>query len=449
LAGAKVGTLEASPHDGEGAYVAVDRHRLDDFRPYIYRTHDGGASWRLVVEGIAPTHTVNVVREDPVRPGLLFAGTERGVYVSFDDGDRWQPLQLGLPVTSVRDIEIKGIDLIVATHGRGFWILDDISPLRQLPLATAPAPAHLFAPAPAIRIRPEGFTGTPFPPEEPKAENPRFGAYLDYYLATGSSSPVVLTVRDAAGELVRRYSSDDRPAPIDPARLRSTPEWVSVPSTLETGAGMHRFVWSLRYPATPAVAKGDPFEDGVWAPPGRYRVELEVGGVRYEQPLEVVPDPRVDLPAEAYAAQFELAREISVEIDRVAAARSALGSLQRALTRARREAPPRVAPLLGAFQEEVTEVSGVVPSDNPGNSWWLPARSLTSLRALASALSSLESAVDDADAAPSPDARSGFAALRPRIEAGLAAWESLRTERLSRLNRALRRHGVPELSAGG
>jgi len=441
----KVADIEASPHDPETAYLAVDRHRLDDFRPYVYRTHDGGSTWKLVADGIAPRHAVNVVREDPVRKGLLFAGTERGVYVSFDDGDRWQPLQLELPVTSVRDLQVKGVDLVIATHGRGFWILDDISPLRQMPASIGEAKAHLFAPAPAVRVRRHGFTGTPFPPEEPKAANPPSGAYLDYWLARDAQAPVVLTVRDAAGEVVRRYSSDDRPDPIDPARLRSSADWVVVPSTLATGAGMHRFVWPLRYPATPSVADGDPFDDGVWAPPGAYTVELEVDGERHERPLEIVPDPRVKLAPEAYAAQFALAREIAAERERVAAATLAARDLQKSLSRARKDVPPRAARLLDELQEELTTVTGVVPSTNPGNSWWLVPSSLTSLRALGSDLSGLESAVDGADAAPSPDARAGFAALRTRIDEGLAAWKRLDEERLPALNRRLKRLGAPQL----
>jgi photosystem II stability/assembly factor-like uncharacterized protein len=441
----KVGGLEASPHDAETAYVAVDRHRLDDFAPHLYRTRDGGAHWQPIVEGIAARHFVNAIREDSVRRGLLFAGTERGVYVSFDDGDRWQPLQLNLPVTSVRDLEIKGNDLVIATHGRGFWILDDITPLRQVGPETLSSPAHLFAPATALRVRPEEFTGTPLPQEEPAAKNPPFGAYFDYYLAAPPSSPIVLTVRDAAGAVIRRYSSADRAPAIDPAVLRSAPEWVEAPVTLVTKPGMHRFVWPLRYGAPAALAQGSPFADGVWAPPGRYTVELEVDGRRLAQPLEVASDPRIHLPASAYAEQFELARRIEALAAKVAAASDAAGTLQKALVARRAAAPEKAARRLDAFQRELVAVTGIQPAENPSNAWWKSPSSLTSLRALGSRLDALASAVDGADAAPSPDARQGYSQTEKLVAQGLAEWERLRTGTLLRLDRDLKRAGQPPI----
>jgi len=441
----KVGIVEASPHDAETAYLAVDRHRLDDFRPYVYRTRDGGSTWELVVAGIASTHCVNVVREDPARRGLLYAGTERGVYVSFDDGARWRPLQMNLPATSVRDLEVKGDDLVAATHGRGFWILDDLSPLRQFTPEVAGAGAWLFAPARALRVRPEGFTGTPLPKEEPAAPNPPVGAVIDYLLSSAPSAPVVLSIFDARGELVRRYRSDERRAPVDPSRLHSAPEWVKTPQPPDAGPGLHRFVWPLRYPAAPPLAGGDPFVDGVWAPPGRYRIELEVDGVRLAQPLELAPDPRVDLPAAAYAEQFALARRIEAERARVSAAASDARDLQSALSERRGRAVGRLAAELATFQDRLTTVTGVVPAANPSNSWWLPPRSLTSLRALAGALDGLAGAVDGADAAPSPDARAGFESALLRVEEGLAAWERLRAAEVPALDRKLRRAGLAPL----
>ena len=438
----KVGVIEASPHDAESAYLAVDRHRLDDFRPYVYRTHDGGAHWQLVVAGIAPSHCVNVVREDPRRRGLLYAGTERGVYVSFDDGERWRPLQTNLPATSVRDLEVKGDDLVAATHGRGFWILDDLSPLRQAAPEVESAPAWLFAPARALRVRPEGFTGTPLPKDEPAAANPQAGAVIDYRLNRTPAAPVALSIYDGAGALVRRYTSDLAPPAIDPARLRSAPEWVRPPVALAATPGLHRFVWPLRLPAPPALADGDPFADGVWAPPGRYRVVLEVDGVRWSQPLELAPDPRVDLDPAAYAEQFALARRIEAERARVAAAAEAAREVQKALVARRAAATGRLRAELDAFQERLTAVTGQVPTANPSNGWWLPPRSLDSLRALASSLDDLLAAVDGADAAPSPDARAGFERALPRVATGLAAWQRLRAVELAALDRRLRRAGL-------
>jgi len=444
----KIATVETSPHDPESAYLAVDRHRLDDFSPYVYRTHDGGAHWQLVVRGIADRHTVNVVREDPVRPGLLFAGTERGVYVSFDDGDSWQPLQLDLPVTSVRDLEVKGRDLVIATHGRGFWILDDISRLRQLGPGEPLDGVRLFDPSPAVRLRPAGFTGTPLPKEEPAAANPPLGAIIDYVLPRAPSGPVVLTIRDADGGLVRRYSSDDRPPELDPATLRSTPEWVNRPVTLSAAEGGHRFVWPLHEPAAPALAEGDPFADGVWSPPGRYTVELEVDGVRLTRSFDVLPDPRVGLPAGAYAEQHALASAIERARARVADATDATEKLQAEVSARRDQAPPAAVALLDAFLTRIGELTGVEPREGGARAWWLPPRSADNLSALAARLRTLQYAVDGADAAPSPDARSGFEEVELSVSARLGDWERLRTEDLATLDRELDALGQPPLSPG-
>ncbi len=339
----KVGILDASHFDAESAYAAVDRHRLDDFKPYIYRTHDGGQHWVLIVTGIPAGTFVNAVREDSVRKGLLWAGTEKGVYVSFDDGDHWQPLQANLPVTSVRDLEVHGEDLVIATHGRAFWVLDDVTPLRQLEPHVASAAAWLFAPAPAVRMRPAGFTGTPMPKDEAAAANRPAGAMIDYVLKTAAKQPVVLEIRDDRGELVQRYSSADAAPKPDLAKLAIAPQWVPAPAQLSTAAGHHRFVWPLRYSAqmpvdtSTAPSRG---ADGVWAPPGRYSAVLEVDGVRLTQPLTVAPDPRVSLPAAGYAAQFALARRIEAEKGRLEAASREAAALTKALGERRRSRRP-------------------------------------------------------------------------------------------------------------
>ena len=442
----KIATLETSPHDAETAYLAVDRHRLDDFRPYVYRTHDGGAHWQLVVRGIAERDTVNVVREDPVRRGLLYAGTERGVWLSFDDGASWQSLQLDLPATSVRDLEVKGNDLVIATHGRGFWILDDIARLRQIKPDLLARGAWLFAPSAAVRLRPEGFTGTPLPKEEPAAANPPPGAVVDYFLARAPSGPLVLTIRDPRGNAVRRYTSKDRPPDVDLSTVHSTPDWVARPVTLSAAPGGHRFVWPLRFPAPPALGHGDPFADGVWAPPGRYTVELEVDGTRLEQALEIVPDPRIELPPAAYAAEFELARKIERARVQVADAASAAKLLQKAVRARRAGAPPPAAELLDAFHEQLREVTGSQPTEGGDAAWWIPPRSPDSLRGLASRLGSLQEAVDGADAPPSPDVRAAWAAAEHATEAVLAAWQRLRTTDLAALDRELTRVGEAPLS---
>ncbi len=266
----KIGVIEASHFDPEAAFVAIDRHRLDDLRPYVLRTRDGGKTWTSIARGIPDGSYVNVVREDPERRGLLYAGTETGVFVSFDEGDHWQSLQANMPNCSVRDLSVRHGDLVAATHGRSFWVLDDLTPLRQLDARVAAAPVWLFEPRTAIRLNPAPFQGTPDPKDEPAAANPPRGAILDYSLKTASPSPVVLEILDARGELVRRYASDDKVEAPDLQRIQVTPDWVDVAEAPSAAAGMHRFVWDLRYAAPkelPRSRRQEPVR-GVWAPPG-------------------------------------------------------------------------------------------------------------------------------------------------------------------------------------
>ena len=387
----KVGIIEASHFDAGTAYAAVDRHRLDDFKPYIYRTHDGGKSWQPIANGL-PT-TVNVVREDPVQKGLLYAGTERGISVSFDDGDHWQSLQLNLPATSVRDIDVHGNDLVVATHGRAFWILDDVTPLRQ----SASSAPFLFKPTTAIRFRGAGFTGTPMPKDEALAPNPPNGAYIDYLLDAQAKN-VTLEILDEHDALVRRYSSDDAAPVANPAKMMVAPEWFVSPSTLSTTPGMHRFVWPFHYPARNAK---DAYSTGVWAPPGNYKVALTVDGNRMSQPLTVVRDPRI-APYD-YTAQFILAREVDEAHARIAAARAEAAAVVKK--------NPKAAALADSA---------------PPSAWWLPPSSTTSLRYLDQALQKLLGAVDNADAPPSPDALESWRQLKPAVDEALRAWEELK-----------------------
>ncbi|HXI01981.1 MAG TPA: hypothetical protein VNI57_02285, partial [Candidatus Saccharimonadales bacterium] len=377
----KVGNIEASAYDAELAYVAVDRHRLEDRRPYIYRTQDGGKSWQLVVKGIDEGHFVNAVREDPVRQGLLYAATEEGVYVSFDDGGEWQPLQLNLPVTSVRDLVVHGEDLVIATHGRGIWILDGMTPLRQIDAGVEAAPAWLFRPATAYRLRPAGFTGTPMPKDEPLAENPPLGAWIDYALAKTPHDPVTLEIRDASGAVVRKYSSADEPHRPDPSRAIVSPEWEGEPKGLSAEPGMHRFVWSLHYAVPKELAAVDPSAgDGVWAPPGIYTVALTVDGATLTRTLEVAPDPRVKLDDAAYQEAFELARKIEAVSARVSIASHEAGEIQREVTKRRSGAKGHAAEALDAFQRKLSDVAGAEPVSNRYAVWIQPPKKIESLR---------------------------------------------------------------------
>jgi hypothetical protein len=448
----KVGIIDASHFDGETAYAAVDRHRLDDFKPYVYRTHDGGRSWQAITRGIPNGSFVNAVREDSVRRGLLYAATERGVYVSFDDGDRWQALQINLPVTSVRDLLVQDNDLVIATHGRGFWILDDVSPLRQAETGAPGERTRLLKPSTAIRLRPLGFGGTPMPKDEPMGTNPPEGAYLDYVLAARAKTAVALELRDAQGGVVASYSSDQEPPKDDPAKITTAPEWLKSPQRLGTTPGMHRFVWNMRY-AAPAELLDNPNdrnnrEEGVWAPPGSYRVILRVDGKEFAQTLELAPDPRIELAASAYAEQFALARKI--ERDRVAIAKAGAqaSEMLKAVAERRGKASGAAAAALDAFEQQARAVTGTVRSANPSNTWWIPPRTVQSLRSCGEALERLADAADHADAAPSPDARSGYAQATAMATATLEAWRAFVSKDLAELNRTLSEAGMDPIPAG-
>jgi photosystem II stability/assembly factor-like uncharacterized protein len=440
----KVGILEASHFDAETAYAAVDRHRLDDFKPYVYRTHDGGAHWQLAVAGIPGGSFVNAVREDPVKKGLLYAGTEKGVYLSLDDGDHWQPLQANLPVTSVRDLEVHGDDLVIATHGRAFWVLDDLAPLRQLDPRVEGAAAWLFEPATAVRLRPAGFTGTPSPKDESAAANPPSGAFFDYALKTAAKQ-VALEIRDEQGELVRRYTSADPAAGSDLTKLAIAPDWVPPPVRLATTPGMHRFVWPLRYAAPAGLTApggGDDGPDGAegpWASPGRYTVVLDVDGTRLTQRLVVAPDPRVPLSPMGYLRQLRLARRIEEARVQVATASREVGALAAALAERRKTAKPATVPAIDALAKRAAELTGGSP-----DRWWVPPPP-GSLRGLAAALGKLERAVDSTDDEPTPDAEAGFGQARVAMSRTLPAWEAVKAEELAALNARLQQVGQPAI----
>ncbi len=293
----KVVMLIASHFDVNEAFAAVDRHRLTDNEPYIYRTRDGGKTWAKITKGLAPGVYMQNVTEDTVRKGLLFAGSELSVYVSFNDGDDWQPLQLNLPHVSNRDLAIHDNDLIVATHGRGFWVLDNITPLRQITDEVTKSDAYLFNPEDAYNLPQPSENGTPQPKDEPLAENQPYGAVLDYYLGAKANGPVTLEIMSPAGEVLKRFSSEDKPTPVDPEKLDIPMYWIKTPPTLSTAAGMHRWVWDLR-PAPPTSPTGGPggggFRHGASTVlPGTYTVRLTVGGKSYTRQLVIRMDPRV------------------------------------------------------------------------------------------------------------------------------------------------------------
>ncbi len=355
----KVNLIDASASDPGTAYVAADRHRVDDPRPLAWRTHDFGRTWTEIGHGLPDDAWVGVVRADPIERGLLLAGTSRGVHVSFDDGDDWQRVQLDLPRTGINDLLVKGDDVIVATQGRGIWALDGIGPLRALVTEREPAGGQpewtapvLLPPATAYRLRSNSNKDTPLPPEEPRGENPPVGAVIDYVLASraagdgaapgGQASPVVIEIAAADGSIVRRFSSADRP-PRPKADLYFADSWLAPPTVPGARAGHNRFVWDLRYAppraleyeysiaAVPGHAVATP--QGAFVLPGAYEVRLTADGRTLRRPLAVAMDPRVATPEKELAALLAFQREVATELarsadlsDRAAAKRKSLAA---------------------------------------------------------------------------------------------------------------------------
>ncbi|HEV2299861.1 MAG TPA: hypothetical protein VGR72_15245 [Candidatus Acidoferrales bacterium] len=319
-----VSLIDASPYDAATAYAAVDN--FQDTKPYFYRTSDYGKTWQKINDGLPESGIARAIREDTVRKGLLYAGTETGVFVSFDDGNHWQSLQLNLPTCSVRDLVIHGDDLDIATYGRSLWILDDLTPLRQAGAEAASSGVYFYKPQTAVRVRWNNDWDTPLPPEVPSGENPPDGAFVDYYLKAAPQSEITLAIYDSSGNLVRQYTSSPKPEKYDPAAVPDS--WFAPQVALPKNAGMNRFVWDLRYPNAPALNYGIfpaglqkyvqfyGTEDaipgvtprmqplGPQVIPGDYQMVLTVGGQAYRQTLHVTMDPRVR------ASQYDLAEQL-------------------------------------------------------------------------------------------------------------------------------------------
>jgi photosystem II stability/assembly factor-like uncharacterized protein len=308
----KVSQIDASHFDNVTAYIAVNRIRCDDQAPYIYKTTDAGKTWKKIVTGL-PNEPINTVREDAVKKGLLFAGSENAVYVSFDAGEHWQSLRMNMPATSIRDLVIKDDDIVVGTHGRSFWILDNISPLRQVQAATSVHDVVFFKPQKAVRVRWNMNNDTPLPPEEPAGQNPPDGAAIDIVLKEDAKTPVVLEILDQAGKAIRRFSSTDTFYTIPPVNIPLY--WIRPQQLLSSKAGAQRFLWDMRYaplnespayPISAVVHNTAPEFNTPWVLPGTYKVRLSVNGQQYEQPLQVVMDPRVKTSLKDLQRQHDL-----------------------------------------------------------------------------------------------------------------------------------------------
>ena len=446
-----ISLIDASPHDAATAYVAIDRHQMDDIKPYIYRTRDFGRTWTKITNGIPDNTYVHAVREGPQRKGLLFAGTESGVFVSFNDGDNWQPLQLNLPVVAVRDLVIKDNDLVIATHGRSFWILDDISPLRELNAAVSAETAHLFRPATAIRIRKNEGHDTPLPPETPAGKNPPAGAIIDYSLKSVPAGEVTLEILDARGGLVRKYSTNDQQRPLDESQPFPT-YWFRPPFPLSKKVGMNRFVWDLRYERPRALRYGYSIaavfgEDAIMVPegplvsPGSYQVKLTVEGRSYTAPIEVKMDPRVKVTALALSQQLALEKQIVEAMNQsfatVQEIRDLRNQLSKVLSQVKPTADAAIAEAASSLDKKAAELIAVEEQ--------YPPVGIISAASVNGALGSLLGGVESADAAPTVQANETFFTYKRLLDQQLAKWDELQAKDIPALNELLRQRQMPPI----
>jgi len=456
----QISMLEASHFDAATAYAAVDRHDENDFRAHFYRTHDFGKTWQETSAGIPEGSFARVVREDPGRRGLLYAGTENAAFLSFDEGDHWSSLQLNMPTTSVRDLVVHGDDLVAATYGRAFWILDDVTPLRQIDRTVSSAPTFLFQPEKALRVRLDLNQDTPLPPEMPAGQNPPAGAILDYFLASEPSQDITLGIYDTAGQLVREYSTRKEQATAEPPP--NVPEyWVGHPQPLTRSAGMNRFVWDLRYAAPPVLRHEYPISAlyqntpglplGAMVTPGAYRVRLTVNGRTFEQPLVVAMDPRVDVTDDALARQLALERKI---LDLVASSydfyRKAV-ALRQTLAGDRKELEKRAGDAaiaaLQEFDQKALRLQGSETGFGGGGGGGRGARQAPAFAPLNRSIGSLASVVDGQDAAPTPVMQAAYEGYCRDLATAAQGWNELMKTDLANLNGELAKQNLGAVPA--
>ncbi|HET7649862.1 MAG TPA: hypothetical protein VFL15_04080 [Gammaproteobacteria bacterium] len=441
----RVNQIDASSIDPATAYAAVDTHRKNESGVYIYRTHDYGRHWTLIANGIPASQYVYVVRQDLRNPKLLYAGTNAGVYISFDDGDRWQSLQLNLPTARVRDITLHGDDLIAATQGRAIWVLDDVTPLRQAAAGVMADSAYLFSPATAIRVRNDVNKDTPLPPEIPAGKNPPAGAVIDYWIGAHAGGPVKLAIYDDKGQLIREFASNAAAVKL-PAEQYFTSGWLASPEKLDAAAGAHRFVWDLRYPRPHALqydysiaaifARGTPIvPEGPLVLPGHYTVKLTADGKTWSQPLTVEPDPREHVSRADLTRQLDLALSIGHTLDVTARTHDAADALHlklKALS-TKLTGKPGLLKQVQALDQQVVALQAA-------------AKTPLNLAAVNSQLASLAAEVNDGDRAPPAQYEDAYTLYAGYADRDIASWRRIQDTVLPELNRTLQQEGIPAVN---
>jgi photosystem II stability/assembly factor-like uncharacterized protein len=443
----KISLMDASHSDIRTAYAAVNRIRLNDNHPHIYRTRDGGKTWKEIVEGL-PADPINVVKEDPIRKGLLFAGSERAVYVSFDDGDHWQSLRMDMPATSIRDLIIKDNDLVVATHGRSFWILDDITPLRQLTgnsatVLSPAAPVILYKPAPAYRIRWDVYPDTPVPQEEPAGKNPPDGAIIDYYLKGKVNTQLTLDIVDSTGKLIRHFSSADTLYKIPLVNIPLY--WIRPQQKLSTDSGSHRFLWDMRYislndtptfPISAIYGETAPQPTSPWVMPGRYEVRLTANGQQYTQFFQILRDPRIHASTQALQQQHDLSYVCYADNQKVLAASKEISGILEQL----KTLEPRADEKLKSRLNELSlRLDGITTGRKRTEA--------LNFISLDFALRTLLTNIQAADAQPTSQTVAAVNSTHAEFVKLWKKWEDLATD-LRVLNQQLGKAGLPMLEFG-
>jgi photosystem II stability/assembly factor-like uncharacterized protein len=448
----KVFNMDAGHFDAMTDYAAVNTLRLDDMRPHLFRTHDGGKTWKEIDNGIPSGAATSTIREDPKRKGLLYAGNETQVYVSFDDGDHWESLRLNMPASSVRDLAVKEDDLIAGTHGRGFLILDNVTPLRQIAAKVAASNVYLYTPQTAIRIRNNMNPPTPWPPDMATGENPPAGAMIDYYLGPNFTGAVSLEIVDSAGTLVSRFNSTDPVPPLDP-RYPDPTLWARPPRIVSTAPGHHRYLWDMRYPAVPGMSTGPDASDAVpyntpavpsspWVLPGDYTVRLIAAGQTLSAPLKIIIDPRVKTSSADLQQQFKVSKAI---YDDTLHATTAIHEIT--VLRDQMESGKSTVPGTGAtaLEEKLNIIAGRERGGGGGGRRGGPTGPPT-LGAVRTQLARIEHSIQNADAAPTVAQIEAYEITAKPLASLLEQWDNIKKTDLKALNAQLRDKHLPLLT---